>query len=85
MNDTTTMRHLYTRREITDGTGWASDVRFVPVLPGVMAHAMTAAQEAQDAAYGDSNDDEIELLRNALEFALAALGLSLPAPTYDGE
>ena len=39
---------------------------------------MAAAQEAQDAAYGDSNDKEIELLRDALEMALDALGMSLP-------
>lgn len=39
---------------------------------------IVAAQKAQDAAYGDSNDQEIDLLREALELALNALGLSLP-------
>lgn len=39
---------------------------------------MEAAQEAMDAGYGDSNDEEIDLLRGALSEALSALGLSLP-------
>ncbi len=39
---------------------------------------LEAAQEAQDAAYGDSNDTEIELLRDAMEIALEALGLEIP-------
>ena len=39
---------------------------------------LRAAQEAQDAAYGDSNDTEIELLRDALEYALNTLGLEMP-------
>jgi hypothetical protein len=39
-----------------------------------------AAQEAQNAALGDSNDKEINLLRDALEAALNALGLQLPDP-----
>jgi hypothetical protein len=33
-----------------------------------------AVRAAKDAAYGDSNDDEIELLQNALDEALSALG-----------
>jgi hypothetical protein len=44
------------------------------------ANVLEAAQEAQDAAYGDSNDTEIELLRDALEMALGALHLELPEP-----
>lgn len=43
-----------------------------------LARVMEAAQAAQDAAYGDSNDEEIDLLRGALEEALGALGLRLP-------
>lgn len=39
---------------------------------------MEAAQEAADAAYGDSNDAEIDALRVALELALDALGLTMP-------
>ncbi len=35
-------------------------------------------QLAQDAALGDSNDAEIDLLRSALELALHELGLELP-------
>ena len=42
------------------------------------ADVLAAAQEAQDAAYGDSNDSEIELLRDALEMALSTLGLEMP-------
>lgn len=37
-----------------------------------------AAQDAQNAALGDSNDREIELLRDALELALGALDMELP-------
>jgi hypothetical protein len=44
------------------------------------ANVLEAAQEAQDAALGDSNDTEIELLRDALEMALSALHLELPEP-----
>jgi hypothetical protein len=44
------------------------------------ANVLEAAQEAQDAALGDSNDTEIELLRDALEMALDALHLELPEP-----
>lgn len=39
---------------------------------------MADVQAAQDAAFGDSNDEEIDLLRGALEGALALLGLPLP-------
>lgn len=39
---------------------------------------LAAAQAAQDQAALDSNDDEIDRLREALEEALRALGLSLP-------
>lgn len=39
---------------------------------------MADVQLAQDAANGDSNDDEISLLRGALDHALSVLGLSLP-------
>lgn len=35
-------------------------------------------QQAQNAAYADSNDDEIELLRGALETACNLLGLVMP-------
>jgi hypothetical protein len=46
---------------------------------------LAAAQAAQDAAYGDSNDEEIELLRDALEEALSALGLALPEGREDAD
>jgi hypothetical protein len=42
------------------------------------ASLLEEAQEAQDAAYDDSNDLEIDLLRSALEMALNALGLEMP-------
>ena len=42
--------------------------------PGVPQSVMDAAEKAREAAEGDSNDDEIELLQIALEAALAALG-----------
>lgn len=41
---------------------------------------------AQRAAHGDSNDEEIDLLRSALEMALGELGYDLPRvdePDYD--
>lgn len=41
-------------------------------------NALQLAQVAQDQAALDSNDDEIDSLREALEFALALLGLNLP-------
>lgn len=44
-----------------------------------------AAQRAQDASLRDSNDEEIELLREALDEALAALGLELPEPRDEDE
>lgn len=46
--------------------------------PRAVKGLLEDAQAAQDAAYGDSNDDEIDLLRGALETALSLLGLSLP-------
>lgn len=53
--------------------------RPTPALPfGTREGLLRMAQEAQDAAYGDSNDTEIDLLREALEAALDALGLALP-------
>lgn len=45
---------------------------------GDMTELLDQCQAAADAAYGDSNDDEIELLRDALEMALARLGLEMP-------
>lgn len=39
---------------------------------------MKDVQLAQDAAFGDINDTEINLLRGALEHALSLLGLDLP-------
>lgn len=42
------------------------------------ASILAAAQIAADAAYGDSNDAEIDALREALEAALSALGLEMP-------
>lgn len=41
---------------------------------------IAAAQAARNAANGDSNDDEIRLLGDALDLALAALGLPIPEP-----
>lgn len=55
--------------------------------PGVtedpLAGVRAAAQAAQNASRGDSNDEEIDLLREALEEALRALGLELPDPEED--
>lgn len=39
---------------------------------------LAAAQEAANAAYGDSNDEEIALLRDALDIAMSLLGLDMP-------
>lgn len=44
---------------------------------------LAAAQEAANAANGDSNDGEIQALRNALEVALSALGLTMPEAEED--
>lgn len=53
-------------------------VRAVAVTGEQTVEALRLAQEAQDAALGDSNDREIEALRDALEYALDLLGLGLP-------
>lgn len=50
-----------------------------------LVDVLAAAQKAQDAAYGDSNDAEIDLLREALAEALGALGLNLPDGQPDDE
>lgn len=39
---------------------------------------IAAVREARAAAYGDSNDDEIAALQNALDLALQALGIEVP-------
>lgn len=57
---------------------WVRERGYAVVDPNTLAGVISAAQEAQDAAYGDSNDSEIGLLRDALEAALGALGLDLP-------
>lgn len=41
---------------------------------------LAAAQRAADASVGDSNDEEIEALQEALTLALEALGLEMPEP-----
>lgn len=48
------------------------------VHDGKIDEVLAAAQAAQDASLADSNDDEIDLLRTALDVALGALGLDLP-------
>lgn len=53
-------------------------MRAVPISPEQTSNVMRLAQEAQDAAFGDSNDSEIDALRAALEYALELLGLWLP-------
>lgn len=40
-------------------------------------------QAAADAAHGDSNDDEIEMLQDALEAALALLGREMPEGAWE--
>jgi hypothetical protein len=45
--------------------------------PDVPDSVIEAAEQARDAADGDSNDREIELLQVALEAALGALGRGL--------
>lgn len=52
-----------------------------------MAHAkiLAAAQRAANAANSDSNDGEIEALRDALELALDELGLTMPDAAEDAE
>jgi len=63
-----------------DMSGWHWEAIPAGELNPLVKHAdvLQAAQEAQDAAYGDSNDSEIDLLRDALEMALTALGLEMP-------
>lgn len=53
-------------------------LRAVPITGEQTVELMRLSQEAQDAAYGDSNDAEIEALRDALEYALGLLGCALP-------
>jgi len=66
------------RGAATSGWNWEA----VPAgeLNPLVKHAdlLETVQAAQDAAYGDSNDHEIELLRDAMEMALSALGLEIP-------
>lgn len=50
-----------------------------------LADVIEAAQNAADAAEGDSNDDEITALRVALDTALDALGLDMPEAREDDE
>lgn len=52
--------------------------RAVVVTGEQTVEALRLAQEAQDAALGDSNGAEIDALRDALEYALDLLGLGLP-------
>jgi len=61
-------------------SGWHWEAIPAEELNPLVKHAdlLESAQEAQDAAYGDSNDDEIDWLRGALEMALNALGLEMP-------
>jgi hypothetical protein len=46
--------------------------------PYKVRELLKEAQEAADAAYGDSNDTEIDLLRGVAEFAMSLLGLKFP-------
>lgn len=61
----------------------AARVRAVTVTAEQTIQALSLAQDAQDAALGDSNDREIGALRDALEYALELLGLGLPDPRED--
>jgi hypothetical protein len=63
-----------------DMSGWHWEAVPAGELNPLVKHAdlLETAQAAQDAAYGDSNDNEIELLRDAMEMALSALGLEIP-------
>lgn len=60
--------------------GWVKERGYAVALPAEVEEAVQLAQVAQDLTYGDSNDDEIDSLREALEFALGLLGQDLPAP-----
>lgn len=59
---------------------WVRERGFTVNRPGdkPTERLMRAAEAAQKAAGGDSNDDEIDLLRDALGQALDLLGLELP-------
>lgn len=59
---------------------WVKERGYMVIEPQSLAGVITAAQEAQDLSLGDSNDDEIDGLRTALEEALGVLGLELPDP-----
>lgn len=67
---------------------WMRERGYAVALANEVAEAVQHAQVAQDKAYGDSNDDEIESLREALEFTLGLLGVGLPEgrdPDDEGE
>ena len=49
----------------------------------VDASLLDSVQAAADAAAGDSNDAEIEALRDALDATLGYLNLTLPEPTEE--
>lgn len=55
-------------------------MRAVAVTAEQTVQVLRLAQDAQDASVGDSNDEEIDALRAALEYALDVLGLGLPDP-----
>jgi len=63
-----------------DMSGWHWEAVPAGELNPLVRYAdlLETAQAAQDAAYGDSNDHEIELLRDTMEMALSALGLEIP-------
>lgn len=83
MSTTVTAKRIYTRAEIVNGTGWPNSVLFAGITEGEMNNLMHVAQGAADAANGDSNDEEIEALRDALDLALHLLGLTMPEPTEE--
>lgn len=58
----------------------AVETRYITLRADDLAAALALAQTAQNAAQGDSNDAEIDALREALEAALALVGAALPEP-----
>lgn len=68
------MAQIFSRSEIVNGTGFRRNVRFVEVTPDELGTWQELVIRAQEAAEGDSNDTEIEVLHEAVEFVCQFFG-----------
>lgn len=71
------IKRIYTATDIR-GDHFLLDDEFARLNENELDRLKEACQAAANAAGGDSNDDEIQTLQEALEFALSLLGLEMP-------